>query len=337
MNRQCKEYVNNFRDKTLPHFVRGLTALLPFAKSVAIFGEKDLEESECDKVKREVELIHREMDQATKEAEALITSMHKDYENLAKDIDEAYASKKSLEESLQDSKNELVKLENQRYNLSDKLQTSRNWLQQLESTLSAAETRLAEKTTGRDMGIGLLLIAPCVGIPMIVDYNKELNNAKNLLKTTDNKKHHLSEAISKNEEEIKSLNIKIPEKNDEIEKLKDNLARQVRKVEDLEMAFKALTDTKDDLKHCFNYLTSVLETVKMLNSSCNDLYSLEPLMTVITETFNIIKKQNSRNELLTNNPCVKELVKSLWMQQFQVVPCEAPAVPRPLHQSMGVE
>ncbi|XP_051868688.1 uncharacterized protein LOC127568690 isoform X1 [Pristis pectinata] len=352
MSSDSELYEKKFKDVTLPHFVSGLSSILSFSQSVSTFGNKELEASECDRVKLEVEAAHTEMSRAEKEAKDLIESLTTDALQLAVEFDKAQGHCKNLEESLQAKKEELISLESQRYQVSDQLQAARSSLQHTENTLNTAEARKGEKITGRDMGIGLMLLFPCVdghsaenlviedspsgprwrvhrypqdplrmaatGIPMAVDYNKELNSTRELVKMVEKEKQCFAADVKKNEEELKRCNSEIPERSKEVEKLKDSLTRAEREVETKQRACRALADTKTKLKYCYNYLFSLHGAVEVLYNSCEDLYSLEPIMPVIEETFKAIQQQNSHNELLAYDTRVQKLAKDLRAIQYQM-------------------
>ncbi|XP_072120861.1 uncharacterized protein [Mobula birostris] len=311
MSSQCEQYENRFRDVTLPPFINGISSILSFANSVAAFGSKELEPNESNQLKQDVEKAYAEMSKAEKEASGLINTMTTDSLQLVKDLDEAKRKRMSLEDELKEKKDLLIWLESQRYLINDQLQAARSNLQHTENTLNAAEARKGEKLTGRDMGFGLMLLFPCVGIPMAIDYSKELNSTKNLLKEVEEEKLRLNGEVKKNEEELKNCSSEIPERNKEIEKLKDNLVRIEREVEMKQKASRALADMKTKLKYCHNYLSSLQGSMEVLYYSCEDLYSLEPLMTLIEEIFNDIQQQNSQNELLAYDSRVQKVAKKL--------------------------
>ncbi|XP_059841486.1 uncharacterized protein LOC132402603 [Hypanus sabinus] len=311
MSSDCERYENRFRDLTLPPFINGISSILSLANSVTAFGSKELEVNESDQLKQDVEKAYTEMSKAEKEASGLINAMTTDSLQLAKDLDEAKRKRKSLEEELQEKKDLLIWLESQRYLINDQLQAARSNLHHTENTLNAAEARRGEKLTGRDMGLGLMLLVPCVGIPMAIDYSKELNSTKNLLKEVEKEKLRLDAEVKKNEEELKNCNSEIPERNKEIEKLKDNLMQMEREVEMMQKAFRALADTKTKLKYCHNYLSSLQGSVEVLYNFREDMYSLEPHMPLIEEIFNDIQQQNSQNELLVYDSRVQKVVKKL--------------------------
>ncbi|XP_078085500.1 uncharacterized protein LOC144504277 isoform X1 [Mustelus asterias] len=311
-------YEKKFKDVTLPHFVSGMSSILSFANSAATFGDKDLEEAECRKVKTDVKVAYEEMSRADREAKGMIDSLTAETLQLMEDFDKAQRNRKDLEESLWIKKDELITLESDRYQVNDQLQAARSTLQHLENSLTTAEARKGEKITGRDVGIGLMLLVPCVGIPMTVDYNKELNNTKRLVKTVESELHHLRAVVKENEEKMSNCNRQIPEKSKEIERLKESLSRKEREVEKMRSACGLLADIKRKLKDCYNYLLTLHGTVETLYNSCSNLYSLDPIMPIIEELFKNVLQQNSRNEILAYDENVQKMVKDVRMIQYQM-------------------
>ncbi|XP_048392774.1 uncharacterized protein LOC125455144 [Stegostoma tigrinum] len=314
----CESYQKKFKDVTLPPFVSGMSSVVSFANSAATFGNKELEESEIGKVKVDIELAYKEMSRAEKEARTVIDSMTAEALQLAEDFDKAQRERKEQEESLWIKKDELIILESHRYQANDQLQAARSSLKHKETALDTAEARKGDKVTGRDMGIGLIFLAPCVGIPMTVNYNKELNITKKLVKTVDGEINRLRAEVKQKEDDMQKYNYQIPEKSKEIERLKESLARKEREVEKMERACGLLADMKCKLKYCYNYLYSLHGAVEVLYTSCQDLYSLDPIMPIIEETFKTIQQQNSYNELLAYDGDVQKMVKELKMIQYRM-------------------
>uniref|UniRef100_UPI00398E37FA uncharacterized protein isoform X1 n=1 Tax=Pristiophorus japonicus TaxID=55135 RepID=UPI00398E37FA len=350
---EYESYEKKFKDVALPHFVSGISAILSFANSAAVFGDKDLEEPQCAKVKQDVGSAYTEMSVAEREAKAVIDSLTADTMQLAVDLDKTREDRKNLEQSLWVKKDELISLESRRYQVNDQLQVDRSSLQHAENALRTAEARRGEKVTGRDVGIGLMLIVPCVdshhagqivageksssapcprvhrylleqrspltkGIPMTVDNSKELKSMKSLVKTVEGDMHRLRADVKRNEEEMSKCNSQIPEKSKEIERVKESLGRAEREVEKMQRASGALADVKCKLKYCYNYLYSLHGAVEVLYNSCKDIYSLDPIMPVIEETFKTIQQQNSHNELLAYDARVMKMVKELKAIQYQM-------------------
>ncbi|XP_078413648.1 uncharacterized protein LOC144689984 [Cetorhinus maximus] len=313
-----ESYEKKFKDVTLPHFVSGMSAILSFANSAATLDTKDLEEAECEKVKVDVELAYEEMSRAEEEAKRMIDSVMAEALQLTADFDKGKMDRKDLEENLWIKRDELITLESHRYQVNDQLQAARSSLQHTENALNAAEARKGEKITGRDMGIGLTLLVPCVGIPMTVDYNKELNNTKRLVKMVEGELHRLRAVVKENEEEMNKCNRQIPEKSKEIERLKESLARKESEVEKMQQACGVLADIKCKLKYCYDYLYSLHGTVEVLYNSCEDVYNLGPIMPVIEQTFKTIQQQNSHNELLAYDAKVQKMVKELKVIQYRM-------------------
>ncbi|XP_067901700.1 protein BCAP-like isoform X1 [Heterodontus francisci] len=346
-------YEKKFKDVTLPHFVSGISAILSFANSAVTLGDKELEESECVKVKMDVGLAYEEISMAKEGATGMIDSLTAETLQLTEEFDKAQVDRKNLEESLWLKKDELITLESRRYQVNDQLQAARLSLQHTEDALNIAEARKGEKATGRDMGIGLMLLVPCVdchsadqivlgedstftssprehmypldqmppitkGIPMTVDYNKELNNTKRLVKTVEGEMHRLRAIVKQNEEEMKKCNSQIPEISKEIERVKESLTRREREVEKMQRACGILADIKCKLKYCYNYLYSLHGTVEVLYTSCRDIYNLDSIMSVIEETFRTIQQQNSHNELLVYDANVQKMVKELKAIQYRM-------------------
>ncbi|XP_078261614.1 uncharacterized protein LOC144596743 [Rhinoraja longicauda] len=318
MSNECELYEKKFKDVTLPHFQGGLSAILNFAKCVNTFGYRDLKESECPQITAMLETAHKEMSKAEEEAGSFIESLMKDTLQLAQDFDEVKVKRKNLKESLQAKEYKMMLLENQRFQVNDQLQAARMSLQHTENAVNAAEVRKGEKTTGRDMGIGLILLAPCVGIPMTVDYNKELKSTRKLLKEVEKQLNKLKDTVKEKEEEMTKGNSQILENSKEIKMLKDNLAQTEIEVEKMQMVVGALNDTKTKLKFCYNYLSGLQGLVNVLYQSSVDIYSLEPFKDVIEDTLKAIQQPNSHNELLTCNVEVQIVATKLRAIQSQI-------------------
>ncbi|XP_038673200.1 uncharacterized protein LOC119976632 [Scyliorhinus canicula] len=311
-------YEKKFKDVTLTHFVSGVSAILSFANSAVVFGDKELDEAECEKVKVDVNLAYDEMSRAEKEAKAMIDSMTNETLQLTKDFDKAQMDRKDLEENLWIKKDELITLESHRYQVNDQLQAARSTLRHMENSLSTAEARKGEKITGRDVGIGLMLLVPCVGIPMTIDYNKELNNTKRRVKTVEGELHRLRAVVKENEEEMSKCNKQIPAKSKETERLKESLSQKEREVEKMQRACGILADIKCKLKHCYNYVDSLHGAVEALYNSCSNVYNLDPIMPIIEETFKTLQQQNSHNELLAYDANVQKMIKELRVIQYRM-------------------
>ncbi|XP_067844633.1 uncharacterized protein [Heptranchias perlo] len=346
-------YEKKFKDVTLPHFVSGISAILSFANVAVTVGDKDLEQSECGKMKMAVESAYEELSMAEKEAKGVIDSLTTETLQLTEDLDQAKVDMKDLEESLSVKEDELISLESHKNQISDELQKDRSSLQHMKNTLNTANARKGDKVTGRDMGCGLIFLVPCVdshnadqivlggdsscapnprehrypldqmtaimeGIPMTVDYNKELKSTKRLVKTAEDEKCHLEETVKLHEKEMSKCNSQIPEKSKEIKRAKESLAKKEREVEKMQEACRSLADIKCKLKYCYNYLYSLHGTVEVLHNSCQDMYSLDPIMPVIEETFKTVEQQGSHNELLVYDADVQKMVKEMKALQYRM-------------------
>uniref|UniRef100_V9L7H4 Epidermal growth factor receptor substrate 15-like 1 n=1 Tax=Callorhinchus milii TaxID=7868 RepID=V9L7H4_CALMI len=308
-------YEKKFKDATLPHFASGISSFLSFAELASVAGNKELDDPECRMMKLEIESCYDELGRARTGGQQVIESLTAQGMLLAANLEIAEQERTKLEEELRIEKDKLITEESRRQEIRDKLQTARSSLKQAKNTLIAAKARQGEKVTGRDVGIGLILLVPCVGIPMTVDCSKELKKTRELVNLTDKKRQEFEASITEQETELRKCNEQIPKLSKDIARLKEKLAQKERDVENLKKVCAGQAEVRSKLRYCYNYLDSLHGSVEVLHKSSKCMYSLEPLWSTVQEIFNTILQQNSHNELLNYDSQVQGMIKKLKVLQ----------------------
>jgi len=162
-NLETEKYGNSFKEAAVPLFVKSLSSLLAMFRIALHVGIRDLNEKDISKFQEETEQSNSEAQKSAKCAEGLGDSIDEVCERMTAEYGQVNRKSKDLASTLQNNENKLRSLETEKELIHSKVQTAKLSLRQAEDSLRAARAKAGEKETGRDVGIGLSFLLPCVG------------------------------------------------------------------------------------------------------------------------------------------------------------------------------
>ncbi|XP_067844353.1 cingulin-like [Heptranchias perlo] len=307
----CEIHERDFKEATLPHFLKGISSILSFLVLAVSVGGKDLSESDSKQLKSEIELAQRETLAAEEAASGIVDLIDAGCEKLTAQHGKLSKEQKELQESIKSMHNQLAGLKNQRQRITGQVQTAKVWLKQADQTLRAARAKKREKQTGRDIGIGLSFVIPCIGIPMAVAFEKERMHRKSEVDIASEDLSQLRASITKDEEVLDQLNRQIPEMKKETEKAAQTLSGVKTELLKIKRSGAALGKAQSKLKNCSQYLCTLHGRVSALKAQTQHMYSLGPLIPFIDETCAHIQQQVPGSELLLTGTQVHKVMDSL--------------------------
>ncbi|XP_067881676.1 uncharacterized protein [Heterodontus francisci] len=306
------KYENSFLEVAAPHFIKSLSSLLVMLRLAASVGNRDLQDGDIRKFREEVEIADREAQESAKAAGELGDSMDGSCEKLTVQYGQVGRSKKELSSSLQNAQNKLRSLETEKELIHGKLQAAKTSLRQVEDTLRAARAKAGEKQTGRDVGIGLSFLLPCVGIPMAVAFEKERQYRKSEVDVVSEDRSSLKSSITEDEEKLNEINCQVPELHKEISELNESL--EENKVTELTLKESRTEHAKlqGRMRNCCQYLSTFQGKVSVLKAQSQHMYNMSLLLPFLEEA-GVHAQQVPVNELFFNHIQVHRAVEDLKM------------------------
>ncbi|XP_078085486.1 uncharacterized protein LOC144504267 [Mustelus asterias] len=306
-----ESHERNFKDATLPHFLKAISSILTFLEVAVSVGPGELSEPECKQFKREIESAQRESLAAEEAASSIVDLIDGSCEKLMVQYGKLSKEQKELQKGIKSTQDELAEMENQRKQVNGRIQTAKVSLKQAEQTLRAARAKKGEKQTGRDIGIGLSFVVPCIGIPMAVAFEKERMYRKSEVDVALEELSQLKVNIVMDEEELNKLNGQAPELEKEMEKAADTLSKVKPELLKVKQSRAALANAQSKLRTCYQHLSALHGRVNALKAQAQNMYSLAPLIPFIIETCAHVQQQAPGSELLLTGSEVLKVLDSL--------------------------
>eukprot|EP00061_Rhincodon_typus_P012272 g37901.t1 len=273
-------------------------------------GFRDLEEKDMVRFKEELEVADREAQKAATAAEALGDVIDGHCEKLTMQYGQVSGDRKKLATNLLENQTKLRSLETDRELIQGRLQAGKTSLRQAEDTLRAARAKAGEKQTGRDVGIGLSFLLPCVGIPMAVAFEKERQFRKSEVDVASDDRSSLKSSISQDEELLKKINNQVPELYNDINGVTERLEESKAAELTLKESRVELAKLQARMRNCCQYLCTYQGKVNALKTQSQHMYNMSPLLTFLEEAAGQAQ-QVPDNEQLFNHIQVHKLVGDL--------------------------
>ncbi|GCB83539.1 hypothetical protein scyTo_0024348 [Scyliorhinus torazame] len=312
MNQEAdyEKYGSSFTETAVPPFVKSLSSLLILLKIALQVGFRDLMDTDISKFQEEVQIANREAEDSVKCADGLGALIDGNSEKLTAEYGQVTSRRKELASSLQNNQNKLRSLEMERELLQDRLQTAKASLRQVEDSLREAKAKSAEKQTGRDVGIGLSFLLPCVGIPMAVAFEKERRYRKSEVDVTTDDRLTLKSNITKDEEQLSQINSQVPELHNEINEVNGSLEENKGVEQSLKERRVELAHLQSRMRNCCQYLSTFQGKVSALKVQSQHMYNMSPLLPFLEEA-GLQAQQVPDTEQLFNQVQVYRLIGDL--------------------------
>ncbi|XP_060686721.1 uncharacterized protein LOC132819297 [Hemiscyllium ocellatum] len=305
-----EHHESSFQGAALPHFVKSVSSLLLMLRISVRPGLRDLEDKDVARFKEELEIAEREAEQAATAAEGLGDVIDGHCEKLTMEYGQVSGERKRLATSLQESQSKLRSLEMDRELIQGRLQTAKTSLRQAEDTLRSARAKAGEKQTGRDVGIGLSFLLPCVGIPMAVAFEKERQLRKSEVDIASDDRSSLKSSISQDEEQLKQINSQVPELYSDINGVTERLEESKAAELTLKESRVQLAKLQARMRTCCQYLSTFQGKVNALKTQSQHMYNMRPLLPFLEEAA-VQAQQVPDNEQLFNHIQVHKVVGDL--------------------------
>uniref|UniRef100_UPI00398E8B08 uncharacterized protein n=1 Tax=Pristiophorus japonicus TaxID=55135 RepID=UPI00398E8B08 len=307
----CEIHERDFKEATLPHFLKGISSILSLLALAVSVGGGDLSEPECRQLRSEVETAQRETLAAEEAAGSVVDLVDAGCERLTAQHGKLSKEQKELQRCIKSTHDELAVLENQRQRIKGRVQTDTVGLKQAEQTLRAARAKKGEKQTGRDIGIGLSFVIPCIGIPMAVAFEKERMYRKSEVDIASEDFSQLKASVTKDEEELDQLNRQIPELERETEKAAETLSGLKAELLKIKHSRAAFANAQSKLRNCSRHVSALHGRVSALKAQTQHMYSLGPLIPFIIEACVHIQQPILGTELLLTGSQVQKIMDGL--------------------------
>lgn len=305
-----EKYETSFKEAALPHFVKSISSLLAIVRLAANVGGQEKEDTEFTKFKGELETANKESQESAKATGDLVDLIDGTCEKLTAEHGQVTRNRKELATTLQSMQSKLRSLESEKELINGRLQAAKTSLRQAEDTLRAARAKAGEKQTGRDVGIGLSFLLPCVGIPMAVAFEKERQYRKTEVDVASDDRSLLKSNITKDEEQLGQINSQVPELYNEIDRVNENLEESKAAELTLRGSRAGLAEVQGRMRLCCQYLSSFQGKVGALKAQSQHMYSLSPLLPFLEEAV-VQVQQVPDNEPLFNHIQVHRVVGDL--------------------------
>ncbi|XP_078261629.1 uncharacterized protein LOC144596752 isoform X2 [Rhinoraja longicauda] len=306
-----EKYQRNFEEATLPHFLKGIAYLLSLLELVVGAPSGELSDSMCEDIKREVEGAHREMVAAEEAAGTVVGLVDTACEEMTSQRSRLSKRQEELQASLTSTQEQLGDLAARREQAEGQVQSAAVWLKQAKQSLATARAKRGEKRTGRDIGIGLSFVIPCIGIPMAVAFEKEHVYRKLEVEEAWEEVSHVSASIKKDEEELNRINRRVPELEKEAEKATETLSGVKEELPKIRQLHVSLGSVQCNLRNCFQYLSTLRGMLRVMNVQSQTLYSLDQLVPLIIEACEHVQQQVAGNEFLMTATPVHTVLHSI--------------------------
>ncbi|XP_078064376.1 uncharacterized protein LOC144490514 [Mustelus asterias] len=315
-----EKYGDSFREAAVPLFVKSLSSLLAMFRIALHVGTRDLNEKDIGKFQEEIKQASKEAEKSAKCAEGLGDSIDEVSEKMTAEYGQVNRKSKDLSCTLQNHQNKLRSLEAEKELIQSKVQAAKLSLRQAEDSVRAARAKAGEKQTGRDVGIGLSFLLPCVGIPMAVAFEKERQYRKSEEDVASGDCSELKTSIRKDEEELNQISNQIPELYKQITEVSQSLEETKVAEEALKERRAELAKLQSRMRSCCQYLSTFQGKVGALKAQSQHMYNMRPLLPFLEEAglhsqqvpdaeqlFNHIQLHRLIEDLLTLQPKIREL------------------------------
>ncbi|XP_055495067.1 ribosome-binding protein 1-like [Leucoraja erinacea] len=306
-----EKYQRNFEEATLPHFLKGISNLLSLLEFVVNAPSGELSDSMCEDIKGEVEGAHTGTLAAEEAAGTVVGLVDKACEELTSQRGRLSKRQDELQADLASTQEQLEDLAARREQAEGQVQSAAVWLKQAKQSLAAARAKRGEKRTGRDIGIGLSFVIPCIGIPMAVAFEKEHVYRKLEVEEAWEEVCQVTASIKKNKEEMNRIDRRVPELEKEVEKATETLSRVKEEMSKIRQLHISLGSMQCNLRNCFQYLSTLHGLLRVMNVQSQNLYSLDQLVPLIVEACEHVQQQVAGNEFLLTATQVHTVLHSI--------------------------
>ncbi|XP_067844345.1 uncharacterized protein [Heptranchias perlo] len=292
------QHQNDFRCKTLPHYLNVIRSVVSLADIViSACGEK-LSVTEKTRLITEVGAAHTAINKAVSEGKEIRSDVDSEITEIPFEHKELQEAIDSVSRELQHVEKELISQEILKEKCRDKIQRTQAKLLQAEATQNKANAQKAEKETARNVGIGLLLI-PFIGIPLILGASKEIERIQLLIDFTSEVKGSLSVKRDKQKQELKQCYLKITELRIK-QAQHENLREKERKVIMMKKQSDELFDAQRKVKQHLSFLSKIQCKVEVLRNQCTEetFYGMSGIKDRLQDIFTFIQLEGFEKELL---------------------------------------
>ncbi|XP_072906487.1 uncharacterized protein [Hemitrygon akajei] len=221
-----EDYKRKFEEATLPQFFRGISSLLSVLELAVSVPSEELDNSLCEKIQGKAKEAQREILAAEEAASNIVGLIDTGCEELTSQQGKLSRRQEELQAGLEATQEQLGSLADKQKQLKGQVQSANVSLREAKQTLAMARAKLGEKRTGRDIGIGLTFVIPCIGIPMAVSFEKERVYRKSEAEAASEELAQVVAGIKKDEEELARIEERVPELEREAEKAAEALSKQ---------------------------------------------------------------------------------------------------------------
>ncbi|XP_059504744.1 uncharacterized protein LOC125454989 [Stegostoma tigrinum] len=302
--RDCKEAI-------YPPFLRGVSSILSLLELTVSAGTGDLSEADSKQFKIEIESAQREILSAEEAASRIVDGIDTSCEKLMVQHGKLSTEQKELQKCLKCTQDQLAEVQDQRKRIEVQLQAAAVSLKQMEQTLKGSRAKKGEKQTGRDIGIGLSFVIPCIGIPMAVAFEKERLYRKSEVDIALEDLSHVKANITKDEEEMEKLNSQFPELEKKREETAESLSVVKAELLKIKRSRGALANVQCKLKRCHQHLSALHGRVSALKAQAQHMYSMVPLIPFVRETCAQAQLQGPGTELLMTGSQIHKVIEGV--------------------------
>ncbi|XP_059841408.1 uncharacterized protein LOC132402556 [Hypanus sabinus] len=271
-----------FEERALPHLLQSLGALLNVVQT-ALSSPAGGQELDVDRIQQEVELASKGAKLAVDQAQEASEKMDIACEKATAQYGQLSVQRREKGAALQELQAKVRQMESEKELATSRLQAATASLRQAEDALRSARAKAGEKQTGRDVGIGLSFLLPCVGIPMAVAFEKERQLSKSEVELASDDRSQLRYSVSKDEQLLERLGGELPELQAKAQQLEIELGEIGGAERELKELRGQLSDAQARLRASFHQLSSLQGKVGTLSLQCQNLYSLRPLLPPLEE------------------------------------------------------
>ncbi|XP_062911003.1 uncharacterized protein LOC134350027 [Mobula hypostoma] len=277
-----EEVERMFEERTLPHLVQSLGALLKVVRT-ALSSPPGGQELDVDGIQQQVELASKGAKLAVGHAQEASEQMDQVCEKATAQYGQLSTQRREKSAALQELQTKVRQMESEKELAAGRLQAATVSLRQAEDALRSARAKAGEKQTGRDVGIGLSFLLPCVGIPMAVAFEKERQLSKSQVEVASDDSSQLRSSVSKDEQLLERLGGELPELQAQAQQLEMELSEIAGAEQELKERRGQLSEAQARLRASFHQLGGLQGKVGALSLQCQNLYSLRPLLPPLEE------------------------------------------------------
>ncbi|XP_069786764.1 ribosome-binding protein 1-like isoform X2 [Narcine bancroftii] len=293
-----EKYQRNFKETILPHFIKGISSILSVVELVISISSEELSGPACAEIQGKAEVAQREVLAAEEAASKVLDLVDRGCEELTSQQGRLSRKQEELQARLTSTRGQLADLAEERKRIESQLQVATVRLKEAKQTLASARAKLGEKRTGRDIGIGLIFVLPCIGIPMAVAFEKERACSEWEVEDASKELSLLSAAMKRDEDHLDRMGRQMPELETEAEKGAETVGKVKGELLQTKEIRASLAGTQGELRSCTHYLSMLHGRLKTLNDQSRHLYSLQPLLPLIIGTCEQARQPVSGNEFL---------------------------------------